>query len=199
VNVRKSGYQFDKRDVAAAEQGTDSLTFELNRGDGIGVLGRDGLYGVPLRGLLVRVTDSQRAVVFLGSVPLDGEGRGEIPSLRPGSYTLMADASGYAAVTIPSVSVPSGPVTVSLTPGGNVEIRSGPKTLAAGTARASLRTASGAPVPISLFNPDGDFVLSTPVRRLENVAPGSYLLTVDGGGAKAFALQEGGLAVVELP
>jgi hypothetical protein len=54
-------------------------------------------------------------------------------------------------------------------------------------------------VPISLFQPDGDFVLSTPVRRLENVAPGSYLLTVDGGDAKAFALQEGGLAVVELP
>ena len=199
VNVRKAGYQFSKREVTAAEQGTDALTFELTRGDGIGVVGRDGLYGVPLRGLLVRVADSQQAVVFQGSIPLDAEGKGEIPSLKPGSYTLMADASGYAAVTVPNVNVPSSPVTVSLTPGGSLEIRSGPKTLAPGTARVHLRTAAGGPVPLSLFNPTGDVVLSTPVRRLENLAPGSYVLTVEGGGSNPFSIQEGALSILDLP
>jgi protocatechuate 3,4-dioxygenase beta subunit len=199
VNVRKAGYQYSKREITAAEQGTDALTFELTRGDGIGVVGRDGLYGVPLRGLLVRVSDSQQAVVFQGSISLDADGKGEIPSLRPGSYTLMADASGYAAVTVPNVSVPSSPVTVSLTPGGGLEIRSGPKTLAAGTARVHLRTVAGAPVPLSLFNPTGDVAISTPVRRLDNIAPGSYVLTVEGGSASPFSIQEGGLAVLNLP
>jgi hypothetical protein len=199
VNVRKSGYQFSKRDVTAAEQGTDTLTFELTRGDGIGVVGRDGLYGVPLRGLLARVIDSQQSVVFQGSIALDADGNGEIPSLRPGSYALMADASGYAAVTVPNVSVPSSPVILSLTPGGSLEIRSGPKTLAPGTARLHLRTAAGGPVPLSLFNPTGDVVVSTPVRRLENIAPGSYVLTVEGGGASPFSIQEGGLSILNLP
>jgi len=199
VNVRKAGYQFSKREITAAEQGTDALSFELTRGDGIGVVGRDGLYGVPLRGLLVRVTDSQQAVVFQGSIALDANGKGEIPSLKPGSYTLMADASGYAAVTVPNVNVPSSPVTVALTPGGSLEIRSGPKTLAAETARAHLLTAAGGPVPLSLFNPTGDVVISTPVRRLENIAPGSYVLAVDGGGSNSFSIQEGGLSILNLP
>ncbi len=199
VTVRKAGYQFSKREITAAEQGTDALSFELTRGDGIGVVGRDGLYGVPLRGLFVRVTDAQQAVVFQGSISLDADGKGEIPSLKPGSYTLMADASGYAAVTVPNVNVPSSPVTVSLTPGGSLEIHSGPKTLAAGTARVHLRTAAGGPVPLSLFNPTGDIVISTPVRRLENIASGSYVLTVDGGGSNPFSIQEGGLSILSLP
>ena len=31
---------------------------------------------------------------FTGSIPLDSEGRGDIPSLKPGRYSLIADASG---------------------------------------------------------------------------------------------------------
>ncbi len=199
VNVQKPDYLFDKRDVTAAEQGTDALTFELNRGQGIGVVGRDGVYGVPLHGLMVRVLDASRSPVFTGAITLDGNGNGEIPSLQPGVYTLTAGASGYAVTTIPGVNVPSAPVTVSLTPGGSAEIHSGPKTLASGTARAQLQTAAGLPYPLSIFNADGSFMLSTPVRRLDNLAPGSYVLTVPGAGAQSFSVQEGGVTVVPLP
>jgi len=199
VNIQKPDYVFDKRDVTAAEQGTDGLTLEMSRGEGIGVIGRDGVYGVPLHGLMVRVLDGARAPVFTGSITLDGSGRGEIPSLKPGTYMLMASASGYAVSTIPGVSVPSAPVTVSLTPGGSVEIHSGPKTLVSGTARMQILTAGGVPYPLNLFSADGSFAVSTPVRRIDNLGPGGYVLAVTGGSQQSFAVREGGVTIVELP
>jgi protocatechuate 3,4-dioxygenase beta subunit len=199
LNVQKADYVFDKRNVTAAEQGTDGLTLELSRGEGIGVIGRDGVYGVPLHGLMVRVLDSSRSAVFTGAIALDGSGRGDIPSLKPGVYTLTASASGYAVSTIPGVTVPSSPVTVSLTPGGSVEIHSGPKTLAAGTARMQILTSAGMPYPLNLFSTDGTFAVSTPVRRVDNLAPGGYVLAVTGGSQQSFAVREGGVAIVTLP
>jgi hypothetical protein len=199
LNIQKPDYVFQRLSVTAAEQGTDGLTFQMSRGQGIGVVGRDGVYGVPLHGLMVRVLDGAGAPAFTGAIPLDGNGIGEIPSVPPGSYTLMASASGYAVTTIPNVSVPSAPVTVSLTPGGSVEIRSGPKTLATGTARMQILTAAGTPCPINLFSVDGTFAVSTPVRRIDNLAPGSYVLAVTGGAPKGFAVREGGVTPVELP
>ncbi len=199
VNIQKPDYVFTKQDVTAAEQGTDGLTLQMNRGEGIGVIGRDGAYGVPLHGLMARVLDSTRAPVFTGAITLDGNGLGEIPSLPPGTYTLMASASGYAVTTIPGITVPSAPVTVSLTPGGSVEIHSGPQTLASGTARMQIVTAAGVPYPLNLFSADGSFAVSTPVRRLDNLAPGSYVLSVTGGSQRSFTVSEGGLAIVTLP
>lgn len=199
VNVRKVDYLIDKRDVTAAEEGTDALVFELTRGEGIGVVGRDGVYGVPLRGLMVRVLDAARTPVFTGTISLDGRGRGDIPSLKPGVYALLAGASGYAVTTIPGINVPGAPVVVSLTPGGSVEIRSGPQTLAPGTIRAQVLTGAGQPYPLSVFGHDGQIAISTPVRRIDNLAPGSYILAVSGGVRKDFSVQEGGVTVVELP
>ncbi len=199
LNVQKPDYIFDKRDVTAAEQGTDGLTLEMSRGEGIGVIGRDGVYGVPLHGLMVRVLDSARSPVFTGTITLDGSGRGDIPSLKPGVYTLTASASGYAVTTIPGVTVPSAPVTVSLTPGGSVEIHSGPKTLATGTAQMQILTAAGTPYPLSLFSASGTFAVSVTIRRIDNLAPGSYVLAVTGGSQQSFAVREGGVTIVTLP
>lgn len=199
LNVQKPDYIFDKRDITAAEQGTDGLTLEMSRGEGIGVIGRDGVYGVPLHGLMVRVLDGARSPVFTGAIALDGTGRGDIPSLKPGVYTLTASASGYAVTTIPGVTVPSAPVTISLTPGGSVEIHSGPKTLADGTARMQILTAAGMPYLLNLFTADGTFAVSTPVRRIDNLAPGSYILAVTGGSQQSFAVREGGVTAVTLP
>ncbi|MEO6325005.1 MAG: carboxypeptidase regulatory-like domain-containing protein [Thermoanaerobaculia bacterium] len=200
LNVRKNDYLFEKREVVAAENGTDQLTIELTRGEGIGVQARDGIYNIPLRGLLVRVLDAQKSAVFTGSIVLDSQGRGDIPSLKPGRYTVMADASGYAPVTIDGVSVPSQTVPVTLTAGGNVEIRSGPKTLAGGTGtQARFLTASGVSYAYSLFAADGQVALASPVRRLENFAAGSYILALTGGDSKPFSVREGGSTLIELP
>jgi hypothetical protein len=49
------------------------------------------------------------------------------------------------------------------------------------------------------FTPDGRIRLIGPVRRLENVAPGSYSLEVEGGVRREVTIAEGGRAVVSLP
>ncbi len=51
----------------------------------------------------------------------------------------------------------------------------------------------------SSFTSDGKIRLTSPVRRLENVAPGSYSFEVEGGVRRDVAITEGGRAVVSLP
>lgn len=199
VTVRKTDYQFDKRDVTAADQGTDSLLIELTRGEGIGIQVKDGIYNVPLRGVMVRAFDGTNTAVFTASVSLDTEGKGEVSSLKPGRYRLMVDANGYAPAVLDGISVPSQTVPVTLTPGGTIEIHAGEKSLANGTLKGTLKTAAGQPYGFSLFNLDGRIVMSAPVRRIENVAPGTYLLAIDGGDTKTIAVNEGGTAIVQLP
>jgi hypothetical protein len=58
----------------------------MRRGEGIALEARDGLFGTPLRGLFVRAADGSGNPVFSGSVVLDSEGRGEVPSLKAGVY-----------------------------------------------------------------------------------------------------------------
>ena len=75
-------------------------------GQGIGIQVRDALYGVPMRSVSARVLDGNRSTVFTGTISLDTSGVGEIPSLKPGSYSLFVNASGYATVVLASVSAP---------------------------------------------------------------------------------------------
>lgn len=208
LSARKPDFQFEKRDVTAAEDGSsENLAIALTRGEGIAIRVRDGLYNVPLRGVVVRVLDAARAPVFTGSISLDTQGAGEIPSLKPGRYALFVDASGYAAVLVDGVSVPAQEVPIALTPGGNVDITVGPKALAtgSGTAHATLRTAGGVPYPYTIFNADGRLAISADssgergFRRITNVAPGSYVLSLDGGAGTTFTVAEGGVTPVNLP
>jgi len=147
---------------------------------------------------VARATDPAGTPVLAGQVPLDSEGRGEIPSLRPGRYTLRLGAAGYAPVAL-DVAVPSAPLDIALTPGGALEIHAGPETLARPGASARILTAAGEPYLPSVFSPDGRIPLSAPVRRVENVAPGRYTLVVEGGAVRDFSVAEGGRAVVEVP
>jgi hypothetical protein len=198
VAVQKSAYQTETKSLTAADPSGD-LVIELRRGEGIGVVAKDGVYGVPLHGLSVRVLDSAGAPVYTGGIPLDSEGRGEIPALRPGTYQLRADSPGYAPVNVPQVAVPAPTIPLTLTPGGSLEIQAGPQTLALANASARILYPNGAVYFPFLFSPDGLIRLSNPIRRLENVAPGSYVFAVEGGARKPFDIREGGAAVVSLP
>jgi protocatechuate 3,4-dioxygenase beta subunit len=206
LNARKPDYQFEKRDVTGADDGSsESITIELTRGAGLTLQARDGLYGVPLRSVSARVLDASRSPVFSGSVALDTNGSGEIPSLKPGSYSLTVNASGYAPVVIPNVNVPSQTVPVTLTPGGSADISVGPKSFVGGILRATLLS-GGLPYPYTLFSLDGRLAITADAtgqhgfRRLSNLAPGSYVLALDGGGAgTTFTVSEGGVTPVQLP
>jgi protocatechuate 3,4-dioxygenase beta subunit len=206
LNTSKPDYQYDKRTVTAADDGSsENLAVELARGQGIEIQARDGLAGVPMRSVSVRVLDGSRAAVYTGTISLDSNGVGEITSLKPGGYSLFVNASGYATVYVASVSVPSQTLPVTLTPGGSADISVGPKSFVNGILRATLRTASGMPYPYTLFATDGRLAITadatgqTGFRRLTNLAPGSYVLALDGGGGTTFTVNEGGITPVKLP
>ena len=66
--------------MTAADQGTDSLLIELTRGEGIGIQVKDGIYGVPLRGVMVRLRRCEhRGLYRVGRAR--HEGKGEVSSL----------------------------------------------------------------------------------------------------------------------
>ena len=196
LTARRAGFQYEKRQFTAAEAGSDELVIELQRGEGIGVQARDGIFGVPLRGLQARVLDASHTPVFTGNVELDSEGRGEIPSVKPGQYTVMLDASGYAPITV-QVSVPAPLVSVAMTPGGNIEVHAGPAALAARSAQ--LLDGNNLPYAFAIFAQPGRIDLNAPVRRVENVAPGRYTLSYAGAKPQSFTVAEGQTTVIELP
>jgi large repetitive protein len=201
LNASKPDYQLAQRSVTATDQGTDGLVVELSRGAGIGIQVIDAIYGVPLRGVMVRVLDGQGSSVYgPASIALDSSGQGEIPSLPPGGYTVIADASGYAPVRRDGVVVPSPTVTFALSPGGTVLIQSGPKTLAGGTATGTITTSAGQPALLSLFNIDGRFAISEPNVTLANLVSGGYVLTLPAAGiSSSFVVNEGSTTTVQLP
>jgi hypothetical protein len=197
VTFQKAAYQVETRELLAGEEGEARV--EMRRGDGIALEARDGIFGTPLRGLFVRVADGSGNAVFSGSVNLDDEGRGEVPSLRPGTYEVRAESSGYATVSLPAVAVPSRTVSLVLTPGGSLEIQAGPQTLGLPQPTARLLGADGRVHMWNAFTPDGKIRLGGPVRRIENVAPGRYVLEVEGGVRREVAIAEGAPSVVTLP
>ena len=94
---------------------------------------------------------------------------------------------------------------ISLTPGGSADISVGPKSFVNGILRGTLKTAAGVPYPYTLFATDGRIAITadasgqTGFRRLTNLAPGSYILTLDSGGGTTFNIAEGGITPVPLP
>lgn len=196
--VRKPAYQIETRDVTAGEEA--EVQVELRRGEGIGIVARDGIFGTPLRGLFARVTDAAGGTVFGSGLALDSEGRGEIPSLKPGQYELRVSSDGYASATLRGVTVPAPVLTVTLTPGGTLEIQVGPDTAARPGVKGRILDSEGQPFwPGTFPPPDSAFGLAGPVRRFENVAPGRYTLLVDGELNRDLDVREGGTTTVALP
>jgi protocatechuate 3,4-dioxygenase beta subunit len=196
LSFQKPAYQAETRQVTAAEE--SDVRVEMRRGEGVALVARDGIFGTPLRGLMVRVVDGSGGTAFTGSVPLDSDGRGEVSALKPGSYELRADSSGYAPVAQP-VGVPSPELTLALTPGGRLEIQIGPQTQALPQATARLIRADGRVYLPFIFSNDGKIRLVGPVRTLENVVPGRYVLEVEGGVRREVEVREGVPATVALP
>ncbi len=197
ASFQKQGYQVETRELSAGED--SDARVELRRGEGLSLEARDGIFATPLRGLFVRVLDAAGQAVFAGDVPLDSDGRGEVPALKPGTYELRAQSSGYAAVSLPAVAVPSRTVSLALTPGGALEIQAGPQTLAIPEAAGVLVGADGRPCLWNPFTTDGKIRLTGPPRSLENVPPGAYTLRVLGGASRELTITEGGRTAVSLP
>ena len=197
VSVTRPSYQTETRDIVAAED--SEVTIQLRRGDGVGLVVRDGILATPLRGAFVHVIDAMGATAYMGMVNLDSDGRGDIPSLEAGRYEVRIGAAGYASTVLRGVTVPSPPIPVALTPGGSVDIQSGPQTQAIPNAAGRFLDSAGAVYFPSTVSPDGLVRLSGPLRRIEHVAPGHYTFALDGGVRRELDVREGGSAIVALP
>ena len=196
ITARRSGYESVTQTVKASDTGED-LQLELKRGSGLSVEAKDAQMGFGLRGLFVRVQEGVQDV-FVGNLTLDGDGKGEIPGIPAGSYSVTAQASGYAPVRIPNVMAPSTVVRLAFTPGGAVEFRTTEDFLKDGPKSGQLVSLSGAPVGTGQGGPNS-FRLTRLTQRMENLSPGRYRLTLDGGIEKTFDVTEGGVALVTIP
>jgi protocatechuate 3,4-dioxygenase beta subunit len=197
VSFQKPAYQVENRELTAAEE--SDVRVEMKRGEGIGLEARDGIFATPLRGLFVRAVDGAGQTAFSGGLSLDGDGRGEVPSLKPGAYELRAESSGYAPVLRPGVTVPASTISLVLTPGGSLDIQAGPQTLGLPDASGRLLGEDGRVYMWNVFTTDGKIRLTNPLRRIDNVVPGRYVFQVEGGVSREVTVAEGGRAVITLP
>jgi hypothetical protein len=173
VTARKSGYELQTQ---SASVGTDpaQANFTLKRGSGLTIIAVDGLTGLPMHGLTALAFSASGGVAYQGSVSLDASGRGEISSLAPGQYSIYLFSDGYSPRSIRSVTVPSPPASMAMTPGGRVEVH------AAVPMTGQIADGSGGVYLTSPFRLDGRVSVMPPASLWDHFAPGSYRLVVAG-------------------
>jgi protocatechuate 3,4-dioxygenase beta subunit len=193
LTARKDGYQLKTQPLSIGSS-SEEQNVSLERGSGLSVRAADGLTAIPLRSIYALAYSAGGSIAYSGMVTLDSEGKGEIASLAPGSYSLSVFSDGYAPRSFPAVIVPSPPLAIGLTPGGRVEIRTeAPLT-------GLLVDGSGAVYRMSSWRLDGRISASPPVSAWDHIAPGSYQLVVSGAGGDRsypFTVSEGRTTTVE--
>ncbi len=175
-------YAYDRRTVDAGADGSDSLRIELKPANGLDIRALDAASGAPLGSLLAEVRDPSGSALPGAPIRLDGDGRGEVPSLSPGSYQIHFVPFGYrlAPLTL-SVTIPSPALDLPFTSGGSVTVTVGTET-AGGTPapQGRLVDAYGFPVPVT-FGRSGWFPLTVGEHPIQNVPPGACIFEVDRG------------------
>ncbi len=196
VTVSRKSYVVETRTVTA--DAPEDLVIELARGDGLDVTGRDGLLGTPLSMLWVKVYDGTGAQVLEAFPPLDSAGRGEIPSLKPGAYTIVAaGGSGYAPLAYSGVPVPGPALAVALTPGGTLDVDVAPEKLKAGPL-ACVVTGPRGRLAFRMWGNRGDLQLYQSSVHLTFFPPVSGALSCAGSAAVPFVVTEGGTTRIVL-
>ena len=192
LNASRKGYVVETRTVTADPP--EELVIALARGDGLDVTGRDGLLGTPLSSFSVVAYDGAGTEVLNTVARLDSAGRGEVPSLKPGAYTIVAGGwSGYAPVTYEGVSVPGPALAVALTPGGTLDVDVAPEKLKAGPL-ACVVTGPRGRLAFRIWGNRGDLPLYQSAVQLTNFPPVAGTLSCPGSAPVPFTVPEGGAA-----
>ncbi|HEV2063761.1 MAG TPA: carboxypeptidase regulatory-like domain-containing protein, partial [Thermoanaerobaculia bacterium] len=192
VSAKKSGYQM-KTQTLSVSSDTAQLDFTLQPGAGVQIRVVDGQTGLPLKAINALAFAANGTVASQGPVSLDATGTGEIPSLTQGRYSIYVFSDGYAPRSFAAVDVPAPLVTIVMTPGGRVDVR----TAVAFSGR--IVDASGAPYLLGAFSLTGRVSPSPPITSWQHVAPGSYNLMVQTSGAEKaypFTVLEGQITTV---
>lgn len=198
LSVAKSGWQARTRPVTIGDTNVD-VTVEMTRAEGITIHANDGTTGIPIGSIQALFFGGTGGVAYDGSVALDSTGRGEIPQLPAGSYAAYFFARGYAPQAAGTLAIPTPPLTLAFTSGGELDIRTDD---AHAGAPASLIGASGAPYLANPFNFNPQFVLAGTLTQRPHLAPGAYTLTVswpDGAKSYPVTIGEGQATTVAVP
>ena len=197
--ARKSGYQVATREVTPVESGSDDLVVELTRGAGISIEVRDASFGVPLHAVQARATDGAGAVVFAGGIALDSDGRGEIPLPASGQLRavrlrqrLRARDPGRDRARARRRAPPDRGRR-------HRDPRRGDHPGRRQRARADPDHRAASPIRSRSSRRRARLTLTAPVRRLENLAPGAYVLQVEGAEPRPFEVRADTLTTVALP
>jgi hypothetical protein len=190
LTAQRKGYVLESRSVTA--DGPEDVVIELVRGDGLDVAGRDGLLGTPLGSLWVRVLDGAGAEITSTTIRLDSAGRGEIPSLKPGSYSIVASGNGLAAAAFDGVPVPGPALAVSLTPGGTLDVDVPAERLKAAPFKCVVNGPRGTPLAIHTWGNRGELQIYQSAMHVTNFPPVSGTLTCPGAAPVPFTVIEGG-------
>jgi 5-hydroxyisourate hydrolase-like protein (transthyretin family) len=191
ITAAKSGYRMRTRAVTLGSESAEA-SFSLARGSGLALRVTDGTTGLPLREVYGIAFSASGLVAFQGSFNLDTNGRGEIPSLAPGRYAVHLFANGFAPRPLPSIEAPSPEVAVAMTPGGRVDVRCDAVT------SGRLMDAAGSVYLLGPGRIDGRLFCGPPAVSWENVAPGTYTLTLATGKSYALTVAEGQTSRLDL-
>jgi hypothetical protein len=198
ISVSKTGWQAKAQPQSLGDANVD-VTIALVRSEGITIHGLDGRTSLPLSSIEALFFAPGGGVAFESSVALDSAGRGEIPQLAAGSYAAYFFARGYAPQPAGIVAIPTAPLTLSFTPGGQIDIRTDSAHVGA---PASLATAGGAAWLDNAYNFNSGFALAGTLTSRPRVAPGGYVLTVqwpDGPKGYPVSVAEGQTTTITVP
>ena len=189
LTAQKKSYLVDTRTVSA--DAADDLVIEMTRGDGLDVTGQDGILGTSLGSFSSQVFDGTGTKLATSYVSLDSSGRGEIPSLKPGSYSILASTSGYAPATYDGVTVPGSGLAVTLTPGGTLDVDVAAERLKAGPLPCRV-TGQGVPLVYRPWGNRGELSLASVSTHLTHFPAVAGLLSCAGTAPVPFMIREGG-------
>ena len=189
------------------------LNFDLSPVEGYSFMAVDGTSGLPVRSLSAVVlqgagdplapSGSGARQLYRGNLSADASGLFRLGSLQPGRYTIVLGGAGVATLTLNDVQVPAQQETITMIPGGNIEVRT-PSLTDDEMARGVLLDEGGRPVHRHTFGAESSISFSgTSPRTIRDIPPGTYTLRVampDGGvSEKGEAVDPGGLASVSIP
>jgi hypothetical protein len=171
--AQKDSYGQQSVDIEVGDSGLSDVELKLSLNEGTKLRAVDGRDGRAIDAS-VRVVDGAGRVAFEGNIRASADGTKL--SLSSGGYRASVFADGYAP-RMATITAPSpAPVTVSLTPGGTVEITSRESS----SQSAKLVTSTGEAYLRSFFMRQPNFRVDPGRTLLENITPGSYTLVLLG-------------------
>ena len=198
MTIEKTGWQTLTQQLTV-EASIAGASYAITRAEGITIHGLDGRSGTPLSLLRTVFFAPGGALAFSGSVSLDSTGKGEVPQLPPGTYAAYFFADGYAGQAFGGLSIPSPPLTLAMTPGGELDVRTDSAHVGA---IAALSTAGGLAVLWNAARFDPSFALAGTLTQRPHLAPGEYVLTVqfsDGPKSYTLSVGEGQTTTISVP